>query len=141
MSGGKEPSPGKQSLIKDKGQEFAIELQPTANKGGASTACTDVLFGTENVDESKIPKKPQVVGADVNGSGDEFENKYEDQTKKKVVKKKKKKVAVAGGEDEEMQPMMAQQMPQMMQAPNGQWMMQAPNGQWMPMMNMNMQQQ
>jgi hypothetical protein len=30
-------------------------------------------------------------------------------------------------------------MPQMMQAPNGQWMMQAPNGQWMPMMNMNMQ--
>lgn len=139
MSGGKEPSPGKQSTLKDKGPDFAIELQPTANKGGATTAKTEDLFGTGNEDESKIPKKaqPQVVGGDVNASGDDFENKYEDQTKKKVVKKKKKKVAVPG-EDEEMQPMMAQQMPQMMQAPNGQWMMLGPNGQWMPMMNMGM---
>ena len=103
MSGTKDPSPSKQSL-KDKGEDFAIELQPTnKNAGGAKT---DDLFGA-SPEDSNIPKKAPPKKAEGagdpggNASDDGFENKFEDQTKKKVTKKKKKAGAGGNAGDEE----------------------------------------
>lgn len=104
MSGTKDPSPSKQSL-KDKGEDFAIELQPTnKNAGGAKT---DDLFGASPGDsnipkKAPPPKKTEGAGdAGGNASDDGFENKFEDQTKKKVTKKKKKAGAGGNAGDEE----------------------------------------
>ena len=100
MSGNnKEPSPSKQS-VKDKGGEFAIELQPTGvNKAAAKT---DDLFGGAPEQDPNLPKKAPPKEAKEEGgnaSDDGFENKFDDQTKKKATKKKKKKAP--GAVDEE----------------------------------------